>query len=187
MHVAKAAYDRPRPPAARWSTRSAPPIPSGHALYAVALIACATVLVRAGVGWAVRSAALTVAVVLVALVALSRVYLRAHYLTDVLGGVALGLAIWALVGIVALFAGAVRHNDAPTVSNDDQITYAVAGAAALVSLVAWVVLIVVPAWSSYWRLRERMLAVVMSVYILAAFVGMGACAGAVFLYYYDRL
>ena len=72
-------------------------------------------------------------------------------------------------------------------TKDDQITYAVAGAAALVSLVAWVALIVIPAWSSYWRLRERILAVVMSVYILAAFVGMGACAGAVFLYYYDRL
>ena len=72
-------------------------------------------------------------------------------------------------------------------SNDDQITYAVAGAAALVSLVAWIVLIVIPAWGSYWRLRERIRAVVMSVYILAAFVGMGACAGAVFLYYYDRL
>ena len=53
--------------------------------------------------------------------------------------------------------------------------------------VAWIVLIVIPAWSSYWRLRERILAVVMSVYILVAFVGMGACAGAVFLYYYDRL
>ena len=72
-------------------------------------------------------------------------------------------------------------------SNDDQITYAVAGAAALVSIVAWLVLIVIPAWGSYWRLRERILAVVMSVYVLAAFVGMGACAGAVFLYYYDRL
>ena len=72
-------------------------------------------------------------------------------------------------------------------TNDDQITYAVAGAAVLISLVAWVWLIVIPAWSSYWRLRERILAVVMSVYILAAFVGMGACAGAVFLYYYDRL
>ena len=72
-------------------------------------------------------------------------------------------------------------------SNDDQITYAVAGAAVLVSLSAWVFLIVVPAWKSYWRTRERILAVVMSVYILAAFVGMGACAGAVFLYYYDRL
>ena len=72
-------------------------------------------------------------------------------------------------------------------SNDDQITYAVAGAAVLISLSAWIFLIVVPAWRSYWRTRERILAVVMSVYILAAFVGMGACAGAVFLYYYDRL
>jgi hypothetical protein len=73
------------------------------------------------------------------------------------------------------------------VSNDDQITYAVAGAAVLISLSAWIFLIVVPAWKSYWRTRERILALVMSVYILAAFVGMGACAGAVFLYYYDRL
>jgi hypothetical protein len=73
------------------------------------------------------------------------------------------------------------------VSNDDQITYAVAGAAVLISLSAWIFLIVVPAWRSYWRTRERILALVMSVYILAAFVGMGACAGAVFLYYYDRL
>ena len=72
-------------------------------------------------------------------------------------------------------------------SNDDQITYAVAGATALISLAAWLFLIVIPAWGSYWRLRERILAVVMSIYILAAFVGMGACAGAVFLYYYDRL
>jgi hypothetical protein len=71
--------------------------------------------------------------------------------------------------------------------SDDQITYAVAGASALISLAAWIFLIVVPAWNSYWRLRERILAVVMSVYILAAFVGMGACTGAVFLYYYDRL
>jgi hypothetical protein len=71
--------------------------------------------------------------------------------------------------------------------SDDQITYAVGGAAALVSVAAWIVLIVLPAWGSYWRLRERLLAVVMSVYILAAFVGMGACAGALFLYYYDRL
>jgi hypothetical protein len=73
------------------------------------------------------------------------------------------------------------------VSTDDKITYAVAGVAALVSLIAWVMLILVPAWTSYWRLRERLLAVVMSVYILAAFLGMGACVGAAFLYYYDRI
>ena len=72
-------------------------------------------------------------------------------------------------------------------SKDDQITYAVVGLAGLISLVAWVLLILVPAWGSYWRLRERLLAVVMSVYILVAFLGMGACIGAAFLYYYDRL
>jgi membrane-associated phospholipid phosphatase len=111
VHILKAAYDRPRPSDALVDTVLSG-YPSGHAAYSVALVACVTVLVRAGVGWAVRSAVLIVAVVAVVLVALSRVYLRAHYLTDVLGGVSLGLAIWALVGIAALFAGAVRHNEA---------------------------------------------------------------------------
>jgi hypothetical protein len=73
------------------------------------------------------------------------------------------------------------------VTKDDQITYAVVGLTALISIVAWIVLILVPAWGSYWRLRERMLAAVMSIYILAAFMGMGACIGGVFLYYYDRI
>ena len=72
-------------------------------------------------------------------------------------------------------------------SADDKITWAVAGVAALISVVAWVMLIVVPAWGSYWRLRERLLALVMSVYILAAFLGMGTVVGGVFLYYYDRI
>ena len=72
-------------------------------------------------------------------------------------------------------------------TKDDQITYAVVGLTALISIVAWIVLILVPAWGSYWRLRERMLAAVMSIYILAAFVGMGAVIGGVFLYYYDRI
>jgi hypothetical protein len=73
------------------------------------------------------------------------------------------------------------------VSADDKITYAVAGVAALISVIAWVMLILIPAWGSYWRLRERVLAVVMSVYILAAFLVMGGVVGGVFLYYYDRL
>ena len=72
-------------------------------------------------------------------------------------------------------------------TKDDQITYAVLGLTALISVVAWVLLILIPAWGSYWRLRDRLLAVVMSVYILAAFVVMGGIIGGVFLYYYDRL
>jgi hypothetical protein len=71
--------------------------------------------------------------------------------------------------------------------NDRQITYLVVGAAAVISLIAWVALVVVPAWTSYWRLRDRLVAVLLSVYILAAFVMAGAGVGAGVLWYYDRL
>jgi hypothetical protein len=70
---------------------------------------------------------------------------------------------------------------------DRQITYAVVGAAALISLIAWILLVVVPAWTSYWRVRDRLVAVALSVYILGAFVLAGAGVGAAALWYYDRL
>jgi membrane protein DedA with SNARE-associated domain len=109
VHVAKDAYDRRRPYGPLVDTALSS-YPSGHACYAVTLVACATVLVRGGVGWAARVAAVTVAVIAVAAVAITRVYLRAHFVTDVLGGVALGVGIWSLAGVLALFAGRVRHN-----------------------------------------------------------------------------
>jgi hypothetical protein len=71
--------------------------------------------------------------------------------------------------------------------NDRQITYVVVGGAALISLIAWLLLVVVPAWTSYWRLRDRLVALLLSVYILAAFVLAGAGVGAGVLWYYDRL
>jgi hypothetical protein len=70
---------------------------------------------------------------------------------------------------------------------DDQVSLIVIGVAALVSLVTWIALIAVPAWRSYWRLRERLLALVMSIYVLAAFVLAGTLAGGLVLWYYDRL
>jgi hypothetical protein len=70
---------------------------------------------------------------------------------------------------------------------DDRVTLIVIGAATLISLVAWTTLIAVPAWRSYWRLRERLLALVLRVYVLAAFVLAGALAGGLVLWYYDRL
>jgi hypothetical protein len=70
---------------------------------------------------------------------------------------------------------------------DRQITYVVVGAAAVISLIAWVTLVAIPAWTSYWRLRDRVVAVLLSVYILAAFVLAGAGVGAGVLWYYDRL
>jgi undecaprenyl-diphosphatase len=106
-------YDRARPIDGLVDANYAA-YPSGHTAYAVALVACATVLVRGGSGWAVRFAAITVAVIAVAVVGVTRVYLRVHYLTDVIGGAALGVAIWALVGAIALVAGHVRQNEGRT-------------------------------------------------------------------------
>ena len=109
VHVAKAAYDRARP-SNPLVDAELDAYPSGHTAYAVAWVACAVVLVRAGTGWAVRFAAVTVAIVLVAVVAATRVYLRVHYLTDTIGGAALAVAIWALVAVLVLVGGHVRHN-----------------------------------------------------------------------------
>jgi membrane protein DedA with SNARE-associated domain/membrane-associated phospholipid phosphatase len=111
VQVAKAAYDRDRPFSGLEHVDQAA-YPSGHTAYSVTLVACAAVLVRAGSGWAVRFAAVTVAAVIVAVVGATRVYLRVHHFTDVIGGAALGVAIWSFVGAVALVAGYVRQNRA---------------------------------------------------------------------------
>jgi hypothetical protein len=70
---------------------------------------------------------------------------------------------------------------------DDRVSVIVIGVVIAISLTLWIAFIAVPAWRSYWRLRERVLALVMSVYVLAAFVLAGALAGGVVLWYYDRL
>jgi len=67
---------------------------------------------------------------------------------------------------------------------DDEKTYIIIGAAALVSLVAWLALVVIPAWKSYWRLRDRLVATVLSIYILAAFVLAGTGVGLAALWYF---
>lgn len=109
VHATKAAEARPRPAAAAVDTLGFA-FPSGHAAYAVAFVACAVVLVRGGHGLAVRFGAVTVALVVMAAVALSRVYLRAHHLSDVIGGLAAGVAIFSAAGIVAVVVAFLRQN-----------------------------------------------------------------------------
>ena len=84
--------------------------PSGHSAYAVALVACAIVLARGGHRMAARFAIVGIAIAVAVAVAASRVYLRVHYLSDVVGGLAIGTAIFALAGIVALVVGELRNN-----------------------------------------------------------------------------
>jgi membrane-associated phospholipid phosphatase len=71
------------------------------------------VLVRAGAGLATRFALVTAAAVLAVVIALTRVYLRAQYLSDVDGGLGLATAIFALLGVVAVVVGHLRNNGAP--------------------------------------------------------------------------
>jgi undecaprenyl-diphosphatase len=86
----KAAYNRPRPPGSLISTSGAT-FPSGHAIAgAVTAVGLVVVLLPAGRArwkWEVR------AVVFSFLMALSRVYLRAHWLSDVVEGALLGAAL----------------------------------------------------------------------------------------------
>lgn len=60
------------------------------------------------------------------------------------------------------------------------------GAGGIVALVAYVVLIVVPAWTSYGRWWERIGASLLTLFILATLLGVGVGIGAALVWSYDR-
>ena len=70
---------------------------------------------------------------------------------------------------------------------NEQVTYLVAGACALISLGAYVSLILVPAWTSYSRMWERVAAAFLSLYVLLAFIGLGAAGGLGIAWFWDRI
>jgi hypothetical protein len=65
--------------------------------------------------------------------------------------------------------------------------YLLFGAAGLVSLVAFVGLILVPAVSSYGRLWEKAAAGFLSLFVLAALVVFGVVVGLAIVYYYNDI
>jgi undecaprenyl-diphosphatase len=74
--------------------------PSGHSTAAAAFFGALMILAGAlppRACWWVRA----LAPVMIALVAIARVMLRAHWPSDVLGGIALGLALAAAAGVIA--------------------------------------------------------------------------------------
>ena len=62
--------------------------------------------------------------------------------------------------------------------SNESIIVLVAACSAVFSLAAWIGLLAVPAWQSYSRVWERIAAVVLSLYTVAAFALVGVAMGA---------
>jgi membrane protein DedA with SNARE-associated domain/membrane-associated phospholipid phosphatase len=117
FHIVKPIVGRPRPPASLWIGHyTGAAFPSGHATQAVSFYAMAAILVatRASIRRRALTWALAAAVVLI--VGFSRLYLGAHWLTDVLGGYAIAVTWVALVAAVRLGTSGAQRD--PSVGSD---------------------------------------------------------------------
>ena len=71
--------------------------------------------------------------------------------------------------------------------SNQQITYLVAAGLGVVGLLAYLLLVIVPTVTAYRRVHERVLAVMLSAYVLAALVGIGVLLGAVVVVEWPRV
>jgi membrane-associated phospholipid phosphatase len=99
--ITKWAVDRARPPAPLVHT-TGHSYPSAHAANSVGWLALAIALTALIPTRAGRITAVATGALLTMLIGLTRIYLRAHYPTDVLAGQALAIAMYALAMIGAL-------------------------------------------------------------------------------------
>lgn len=103
----KALYERERPPLPLVET-SGYSFPSGHAVAGAAIVlSLVIVLVRAGPR---RRNLEMIAVGFAVAMAMSRVYLRVHWLSDVVAGAALGAAVAIAAAAFVHWADEYRHN-----------------------------------------------------------------------------
>jgi hypothetical protein len=67
------------------------------------------------------------------------------------------------------------------------IIYLIGACCGVLGVAAWAGLILVPAWTSYGRLWERLAASFLSLYVLAAMMGVGLALGAGIVWIWDQL
>ncbi len=113
VHWAKGAVDRPRPDNPLVSAMDQS-YPSGHAAYAVVYIVVAIAIGRMFPRWTGRAAVVGAAVALNRADRHRRIYLRAHYFSDVIGGYGLAAGLFSLTGIAALVVVHLRQNEPAT-------------------------------------------------------------------------
>jgi hypothetical protein len=68
-----------------------------------------------------------------------------------------------------------------------QSEYLLFGGAGAISVVAFTILILVPAIGSYGRAWEKLTAAVLSLFVLAALVLLGIAAGVAIVYFWDDI
>jgi membrane-associated phospholipid phosphatase len=107
--IVKVLVGRPRPPQAiRIGHFPGAAFPSGHATQTVAFYSVLAIILGAGRSPRVKLALWSAAALLALVVGFSRIYLGAHWLTDVLGGYALG-AFWAAAVVIVMLIASARE------------------------------------------------------------------------------
>jgi predicted PurR-regulated permease PerM len=71
--------------------------------------------------------------------------------------------------------------------SNDAITYLVGGCCAVFAIAAYAAWILVPALSAYSRWWERAAAAFLSLYVLAAMVGVGLLGGGAVVWFWDSI
>jgi hypothetical protein len=71
--------------------------------------------------------------------------------------------------------------------SNQSITYLVGACACVFGFAAFCTLVIVPAVTAYRRTTDRLVAVVLSLYVLAALVGVGVLLGALIVVEWPRL
>jgi len=107
--VLKTAFDRPRPHVGSpVELPGSPAFPSGHTSGSFAVLVLAALLLSERAEPRVRLLAVGAALAAAVVVAATRVMLDAHYLTDVVAGACLGLAVVGLALAARRAAGSIR-------------------------------------------------------------------------------
>ena len=70
--------------------------------------------------------------------------------------------------------------------SNEAIIYLVGACCGVFALTAYGAWILIPAWTSYSRWWERIGAAFLSLYVLAAMVGLGLLGGAAVVWFWDR-
>ena len=71
--------------------------------------------------------------------------------------------------------------------SNTSITYLVVAFSVVCGLAAYIAFVLVPAWTAYSRVWERCAAAFLTLYVVAACVGLGLVGGGAIVWFWDRI